>query len=207
MCYEKRPKYLGAFTPAYKTYIMYFIKLLKLLLLSSPCHRESSTDKKVSEKRSLSGATDATRSNGDPARTEVTSPGFWHLSARRMPGWAAGALPTPLTHTWVSTAWGSPGTTPAAWRTPLGTTRSITNPALSAARSQRRGLREERGTVTRKGPRKSTWEGQGQGKSLTRRLLGVQRRQQHHQAFSTTPLFWFVPFLTQFILQAWLSPI
>lgn len=120
MCYEKRPKYLGAFTPAYKTYIMYFIKLLKLLLLSSPCHRESSTDKKVSEKQSLSGATDATRSNGDPARTEVTSPGFWHLSARGMPGWAAGPLPTPLTHTWVSTTWGSPGTHSCCMTNPSG---------------------------------------------------------------------------------------
>lgn len=84
MCYEKRPKYLGAFTPAYKTYIMYFIKLLKLLLLSSPCHRESSTDRKVSEKQSLSGATDATRSKADPARTQVTTWGCCHLSL-----WAA----------------------------------------------------------------------------------------------------------------------
>lgn len=137
----------------------------------------------------------------------------WHLQASgtSLPGECqAGLLEISPPH-WHTPGLAQPGgaqePTPAAWRTPLGTTRSITNPALSAARSQRGGLREERGAVTRKGPRKSTWEGQGQGKSLTRRLLGVQRRQQHHQAFSTTPLFWFVPFLTQFILQAWLSPI
>lgn len=211
MCYEKRPKYLGAFTPAYKTYIMYFIKLLKLLLLSSPCHRESSTDGKVSEKQSLSGATDATRSKGDPARTEVVSPGCCHLSLwAALPGGARlGSWSCPHPTDTSGLAHLGEQTDKPLWLLLPGFHKKHhkANPALFVTRSPRGGLREERGTVTRKGPHKSVWEGEGHSRSLTRRLLGVQHRRQHHQAFSTTPLFWFVPFLTQFILQAWLSPI
>lgn len=145
MCYEKRPKYLGAFTPAYKTYIMYFIKLLKLLLLSSPCHRESSTDRKVSEKQSLSGATDATRSKANPARTQVTTWGCCHFSLwAAVPGDARlgpGAAPTPVTPIWVSTTW---ETHPYSSNKPLWLLlpgyhqkHHGANPALVVTRSQR----------------------------------------------------------------------
>lgn len=128
-----------------------------------------------------------------------------------MPGWAPGAPATSLTHIWVSTSGGthSCSTDKPLWLLLPGYHKKHhrANPALFATRSQRGGLREKRGTVIWKGPPKSMWEGQGHSRSLMRRLLGVQHCQQHHQAFSTTPLFWFVPFLTQFILQAWLSPI
>lgn len=216
MCYEKRPKYLGAFTPAYKTYIMYFIKLLKLLLLSSPCHRESSTEGKVSEKRNLSRATDATRSKGDPARTKSdisrVLPPFPPSSSARGCQTGLLQLPPPQWHTsgLAHLEEPPPGSTDKPLRLLLPgypKNHHRANPAFLVTRRPRGGLREERGTVTREGPHKSVWEGQGHSRSLTRRLLGVQRRWQLHQAFSTTPLFWFVPFLTQFILQAWLSPI
>lgn len=211
MCYEKRPKYLGAFTPAYKTYIMYFIKLLKLLLLSSPCHRESSTDRKVSEKPSLSGATDAVRSKGDPARTEVTSPGCCHLSL-----WAAVPGDARLG------SWSSPHPTDTHWgQHNLGepTPAPRTNPSASGSLAVTSSTTGQTQPFLWPGARGEDWGRRGalsQGKVPTNPcgkgrdtadLLGVQPRRQHHQAFSTTPLFWFVPFLTQFIVQAWLSPI
>lgn len=128
-----------------------------------------------------------------------------------MPGWAPGAASTPVTPIWVSTTW---ETHPCSSNKPLWLLlpgyhqkHHGANPALFVTRRQRGGLREERGTVSWERCPQSMQEGQGHSRSLMRRLLGAQRRRQHHQAFSTTPLFWFVLFLTQFILQAWLSPI
>lgn len=211
MCYEKRPKYLGAFTPAYKTHIMYFIKLLKLLLLSSPCHREKFHGQKSFRKTKSFWSHWCHKEH--PARTEVTSPGWCHLSLRaavagdaRLGSWSS---PHPSDTSGLAQPGGTHSTDKPLWLLLPGyhEKHHRANPALLVTRSQWGGLREERGPVTRKGPHKSTQEGQGHGRSLTCRLLGAQRRRQHRQAFSTTPLFWFVLFLTLFILQAWLSPI
>lgn len=118
-------------------------------------------------------------------------------------GCQAGLLELPPPH-WHPSGLAQPrGTHLCSCSCLLGITRRA-NPALFVTRNQRGGLREERSPA-----RKVAHNPCGQGRDTADPwcLLGVQRHRQHHQAFSTTPLFWFVPFLTQFILQAWLSPI